>query len=82
MDTLVQEIVQSDLGGCLLSTSSMSLIQTLEDVNVERAQLDDRYRYFDEACRGGLVPGGITLIEGEPGSVNRLLSSVGFKAGG
>lgn len=68
-NTLVQEVVQSDLRRVPSQhASSMSLIQTLEDVNLERAQRwTTGIDIFDELVGGGLVPGGITLIGGEPG---------------
>jgi len=50
------------------STSNMSVIQTLDDVEAEGgARWATGIDAFDELIGGGLVPGGITLIGGEPG---------------
>ncbi len=50
------------------TTGSMSVIQTLEDIAVEHTKRwPTGIDIFDELIGGGLVPGGITLIGGEPG---------------
>lgn len=48
--------------------SSMALFQTLDEVQIEHAlRWPTGIDVFDELIGGGLVPGGITLIGGEPG---------------
>lgn len=48
--------------------ASLSMIQTLDEVDVESgARWPTGIDIFDELIGGGLVPGGITLIGGEPG---------------
>ncbi len=50
------------------TTGSISVIQTLNDVAVENTKRwPTGIDVFDELIGGGLVPGGITLIGGEPG---------------
>ncbi len=50
------------------TTGSMSVIQTLDDIAVEHTKRwPTGIDVFDELIGGGLVPGGITLIGGEPG---------------
>lgn len=50
------------------TTGSLSVIQTLEDIAVEHTKRwPTGIDIFDELIGGGLVPGGITLIGGEPG---------------
>ena len=50
------------------TTGSISVIQTLDDVAVEHSKRwPTGIDVFDELIGGGLVPGGITLIGGEPG---------------
>ena len=50
------------------TTGSMSVIQTLDDIAVEHTKSwPTGIDVFDELIGGGLVPGGITLIGGEPG---------------
>ena len=47
---------------------SLAIIQTLEDVEMENSmRWPTGVDIFDELIGGGLVPGGITLIGGEPG---------------
>lgn len=47
---------------------SLAIIQTLEDVATEKSsRWPSGIDVFDELIGGGLVPGGITLIGGEPG---------------
>lgn len=47
---------------------SLAIIQTLEDVAMENStRWPTGVDIFDELIGGGLVPGGITLIGGEPG---------------
>ncbi len=47
---------------------SLAIIQTLEEVETEKsARWPTGIDIFDELIGGGLVPGGITLIGGEPG---------------
>jgi len=49
-------------------SGSISVIQTLDEVEAERAaRWQTGVDIFDELIGGGLVPGGITLIGGEPG---------------
>ncbi|MDD3147912.1 MAG: DNA repair protein RadA, partial [Candidatus Riflebacteria bacterium] len=49
-------------------SGSISIIQTLDEVETERAaRWPTGVDIFDELIGGGLVPGGITLIGGEPG---------------
>lgn len=68
-NTLVEEVEQSQTRRVPANTASvMTPIQTLEDVKIERAKRwDSGIDVFDELIGGGLVPGGITLIGGEPG---------------
>jgi len=48
--------------------ANLALCQSLEDVKAERAaRFATGFDTFDELIGGGLVPGGITLIGGEPG---------------
>ena len=47
---------------------SLAIIQTLEEVTMESStRWATGVDIFDELIGGGLVPGGITLIGGEPG---------------
>jgi DNA repair protein RadA/Sms len=49
-------------------SASLSMIQTLDEVEIERAsRWPTGIDIFDELIGGGLVPGGVTLIGGEPG---------------
>ncbi len=68
-NTLVQELEQPAARRVPNALSgSISIIQTLEEVSVERtARWQTGVDIFDELIGGGLVPGGITLIGGEPG---------------
>lgn len=71
-NTIVEEEIQPAgrkvPSAMVRSTSNMSVIQTLDDVDVERcARWPTGIDVFDELIGGGLVPGGITLIGGEPG---------------
>jgi DNA repair protein RadA/Sms len=48
--------------------ASLSTIQTLDEVDVEKThRWTSGIDVFDELIGGGLVPGGVTLIGGEPG---------------
>ncbi|HOT28561.1 MAG TPA: DNA repair protein RadA [Candidatus Ozemobacteraceae bacterium] len=48
--------------------ANLALCQSLDDVKAERAaRFATGFDTFDELIGGGLVPGGITLIGGEPG---------------
>ncbi|OGK10568.1 MAG: DNA repair protein RadA [Candidatus Riflebacteria bacterium GWC2_50_8] len=64
---------------------SLAIIQTLEEVAMERsARWPTGVDVFDELIGGGLVPGGITLIGGEPGVgkstfMLQLVSRLGVK---
>ncbi len=68
-NTLVEEVEQTQTRRTpIASPAVMTSIQTLEDVKIERAKRwDSGIDIFDELIGGGLVPGGITLIGGEPG---------------
>ncbi len=68
-NTLAQEIEQPAARRVPNALSgSISIIQTLDEVDVERsARWLTGVDIFDELIGGGLVPGGITLIGGEPG---------------
>jgi len=68
-NTLVQEIEQPAARRVPNALSgSISIIQTLDEVAIERAaRWQTGVDIFDELIGGGLVPGGITLIGGEPG---------------
>ncbi len=49
-------------------SASLSMIQTLDEVEVESTtRWTSGIDIFDELIGGGLVPGGVTLIGGEPG---------------
>jgi len=68
-NTLVQEVEQPSARRVPNALSgSISIIQTLDEVAIERAaRWQTGVDIFDELIGGGLVPGGITLIGGEPG---------------
>lgn len=71
-NTLVQEAAQPAKrkvpSGNNCYNASLSMIQTLDEVELERSQRwPTGVDIFDELIGGGLVPGGITLIGGEPG---------------
>ncbi len=68
-NTLVQEVEQPTARRVPNALSgSISIIQTLDEVAIERAaRWQTGVDIFDELIGGGLVPGGITLIGGEPG---------------
>ena len=68
-NTLVQEVEQPAARRVPNALSgSISIIQTLDEVETERAaRWATGVDIFDELIGGGLVPGGITLIGGEPG---------------
>ncbi|NCB39176.1 MAG: DNA repair protein RadA [Erysipelotrichia bacterium] len=67
-NTLAQEVEQAARRVPAQLSGSLSIIQTLEEVDVERAaRWPTGIDVFDELIGGGLVPGGITLIGGEPG---------------
>ena len=71
-NTLCQEEIQPKgrkvPSAIIQSTSNMSVIQTLDDVEAESgSRWATGIDAFDELIGGGLVPGGITLIGGEPG---------------
>lgn len=68
-NTLAQEIEQPAARRVPTQLSgSLSIIQTLEEVELKSAaRWPTGVDIFDELIGGGLVPGGITLIGGEPG---------------
>ncbi len=68
-NTLAQELEQPAARRVPAALSgSISIIQTLDEVEIERAaRWQTGVDIFDELVGGGLVPGGITLIGGEPG---------------
>lgn len=68
-NTLAQEVEQPAARRVPNALSgSISIIQTLDEVAIERAaRWQTGVDIFDELIGGGLVPGGITLIGGEPG---------------
>ena len=68
-NTLAQEVEQPAARRVPNALSgSISIIQTLDEVATERAaRWQTGVDIFDELIGGGLVPGGITLIGGEPG---------------
>jgi len=68
-NTLAQEVEQPSARRVPNALSgSISIIQTLDEVAIERAaRWQTGVDIFDELIGGGLVPGGITLIGGEPG---------------
>jgi DNA repair protein RadA/Sms len=68
-NTLVEEQEQSAGRRVPLQThGSLAIIQTLEEVEAEKsARWTTGVDIFDDLVGGGLVPGGITLIGGEPG---------------
>ena len=68
-NTLELEVEQPAQRRMPVQTSgSMSVIQTLDDIAVEHTKRwPTGIDIFDELIGGGLVPGGITLIGGEPG---------------
>lgn len=68
-NTLAQELEQPAARRVPAALSgSISIIQTLDEVEIERAaRWQTGVDIFDELIGGGLVPGGITLIGGEPG---------------
>lgn len=71
-NTLVEEVAQpakrkTPAAGSMFS-ASLSMIQTLDEIEIERAaRWTSGIDIFDELIGGGLVPGGVTLIGGEPG---------------
>jgi DNA repair protein RadA/Sms len=71
-NTLVQEKVQPSgrkvPSASRMTSAGISVYQTLDEVEIERAsRWVTGIDIFDELIGGGLVPGGITLIGGEPG---------------
>ncbi len=71
-NTLVEEVAQpakrkTPSAGSMFSASH-SMIQTLDEVELEKtSRWTSGIDIFDELIGGGLVPGGVTLIGGEPG---------------
>lgn len=62
-ETLAERRVPLQMAG-----GSLAIIQTLDEVEMEQAsRWTTGIDIFDELIGGGLVPGGITLIGGEPG---------------
>ncbi len=68
-NTLVEEATQSQERRVpSQSHGSLAIIQTLDEVATEKSsRWATGIDVFDELIGGGLVPGGITLIGGEPG---------------
>ncbi len=68
-NTIVEEVIEAaEKRKPMQGTGLMSPIQTLDDIKAERAsRWPTGIDIFDELIGGGLVPGGITLIGGEPG---------------
>lgn len=66
-NTLVEEVEQRETRRVPMH-GSLAIIQTLEEVETEKSsRWPTGIDIFDELIGGGLVPGGITLIGGEPG---------------
>jgi DNA repair protein RadA/Sms len=71
-NTLTEEVAQptgrKTPNQSSMFNASLSMIQTLDEVEVETtSRWHSGIDIFDELIGGGLVPGGITLIGGEPG---------------
>ena len=71
-NTLVEEIAQpakrKTPSANSFYSASLSMIQTLDEIEVEAtSRWATGIDIFDELIGGGLVPGGVTLIGGEPG---------------
>ncbi len=71
-NTLVEEVAQpakrKTPSANSMYSASLSMIQTLDEIEAEHtARWTSGIDIFDELIGGGLVPGGVTLIGGEPG---------------
>ncbi|MBR0310627.1 MAG: DNA repair protein RadA [Paludibacteraceae bacterium] len=66
--TMVEEVVQSAVAGKGVRQRSGSMVQKLQDVSVqEDRRIDMRSVELNRVLGGGLVPGSLVLLGGEPG---------------
>ena len=66
--TMVEEVVQSAVAGKGVRQRSGSTVQKLQDVSVqEDRRIDMRSVELNRVLGGGLVPGSLVLLGGEPG---------------